>query len=100
MVVVNVDSFVDKVFDPALHAGMWCRLTTSGLSFSLSFWLCVSLSVQFCVLGYGETGAVLVCGVPLSPRGPQHHVMVSISLFCLAGNKVCVCAHVCMGVCF
>ncbi|TNN75555.1 hypothetical protein EYF80_014201 [Liparis tanakae] len=29
---------------------------------------------------YVVTGAVLVCGVPQSPRGPERHVMVSISL--------------------
>lgn len=37
-------------------------------------------SPQFCVLGYRVTGAVLVCGVPQSPKGPELRVMVSISL--------------------
>lgn len=62
-----------------------------------SVWLpsLLSKSVRlpsFCVLGYRVTRAVLVCGVPQSPKGPQLRVMVSISL-APDWKKVCVCVR-------
>lgn len=84
---------------------LWTQSVALSLSLSLSSWLCAFLCLpSIFVLGYRVTGAVLVCGVPQSPRGPQLHVMVSISLVhswkesvCMC-VRLCVCAHVCLGV--
>lgn len=66
-------------------------------SLSLSSWLCAFLRLpSIFVLGYRVTGAVLVCGVPQSPRGPQLHVMVSISLVHSWKESVCMCVRLCV----
>lgn len=69
---------------------LWRLLSVWLPLLSLSLCVQVFLSPQFCVLGYRVTGAVLVCGVPQSPKGPQLPVMVSISLV-PDWKKWCVC---------
>lgn len=89
--VINVDSYLQiKYLIPALHAGMWCYLTTSGHNLTVFLALCGLLCLALHVLGYRVTGDMLVCGVPQSPGGLQLHVMVFISFY--------KDAHVCMGV--
>lgn len=84
--LVNVDSYLQIKYLIQLCM-LVCGVTTSGHS--------LSHSLQFCVLGYRVTGAMLVCGVHQSPRGSQLHVMVSISLVHnWEGVRVCICVGV------